>query len=169
MTDSEKEIQLRGGTRSEGARTPRPRRSKTACGEKNVDVLYLRAASQPKLAEKSYAQLKPTNKAIRAVPNVSADEYVLLQHKKTLIHQQPKHVIVKAATQTRSLRQTLLAITNNFVSASIAVQKGDVVTLLACKQVTDKRLAQPLQWFFVRNRDGKEGYIPAEVAGHGFL
>lgn len=176
MTDSEKEIQLRGGTRSEGARTPRLRRVSKQCGEKNVDLLYLRAASQPKLQEKSYAQLKSTSKMCKSttstenVPKTN-DDYVLLQHKKPPIY--PQHIMKTNATSrpsgTRSLRQTLLAVTENFVSTAISVKKGDVVTLLACKQIHDKRLQQPIQWFFVRSRDGQEGFIPAEVAGHGFL
>lgn len=212
MTDSEKEIQLRGGTRSEGARTPRLKRTNAAvtiavatgkpqCGERNVDVLYLRAASQPKLAEKSYAQLKATNKCYTlgklsignnvdqvGVSATTTDDYVLLHHKKPLqicpIAAANKLAYMKAATttttgssltiastkssRTQQLRQTLLAITDNFTSTSIVVKKGDVVTLLACHQVNDKR-NQPMQWFYVRARDGTEGYIPASVAGHGFL
>lgn len=170
MTDSEKEIQLRGGTRSEGARTPRLRRTAKQCGEKNVDLLYLRAASQPKLQEKSYAQLKSTSKMCKSMEKPN-DDYVLLQHKKPPIY--PQNISKPASTTrfngTRSLRQTLLAVTENFVSTAISVKKGDVVTLLACKQIQDKRLQQPIQWFFVRSRDGQEGFIPAEVAGHGFL
>lgn len=177
MTDSEKEIQLRGGTRSEGARTPRLRRTSKQCGEKNVDLLYLRAASQPKLQEKSYAQLKSTTKMCKSMITSSEhapkpnDDYVLLQHKKPPIY--PQNNVKSNGNArfngTRSLRQTLLAVTENFVSAAISVKKGDVVTLLACKQIQDKRLQQPIQWFFVRSRDGQEGFIPAEVAGHGFL
>lgn len=174
MTDSEKEIQLRGGTRSEGARTPRLRRTTKQCGEKNVDLLYLRAASQPKLQEKSYAQLKSTSKMCKSMTSSSdkpTDDYVLLQHKKPPIYPQNniKSVTNARFNGTRSLRQTLLAVTENFVSTAISVKKGDVVTLLACKQIQDKRLQQPIQWFFVRSRDGQEGFIPAEVAGHGFL
>lgn len=211
MTDSEKEIQLRGGTRSEGARTPRLKRTNAAvtnavaagkpqCGERNVDVLYLRAASQPKLAEKSYAQLKATNKCYTlgklsvgsnveqvSITATTTDDYVLLHHKKPLhcpIATANKLAYLQATTattgssltiastkssRTQQLRQTLLAITENFTSTSIVVKKGDVVTLLACHQVNDKRLNQPMQWFYVRARDGTEGYIPASVAGHGFL
>lgn len=170
MTDSEKEIQLRGGTRSEGARTPRLRRTVKQCGEKNVDLLYLRAASQPKLQEKSYAQLKSTSKMCKSVEKPN-DDYVLLQHKKPPMYPQnvSKPTSTARSSATRSLRQTLLAVTENFVSTAISVKKGDVVTLLACKQIQDKRLQQPIQWFFVRSRDGQEGFIPAEVAGHGFL
>ncbi|XP_055621025.1 uncharacterized protein LOC129765157 isoform X2 [Toxorhynchites rutilus septentrionalis] len=68
-----------------------------------------------------------------------------------------------------AVRQTLLAITDNYCSDSVSVQKGDVVTLLACKEYQEKGLKNYKQWFFVRTRDGHEGYIPAEAAGHGFL
>lgn len=239
---------MRSGTRSEGARTPRLRQSTTnqtkagaensgnpiynnnsgtnpkqACGERHLDVLYLRATSQPKIADKTYAQLKPTTSSVKsyankkpspiacnnpavitsqptgtmehahrirapgdlsAAPSGIVDDYVLLQHRRPLqsIYQATSTSTMSVAsnnkfggssgapTQNRSLlRQTLLAITVNFTSAAITVQKGDVVTLLACRQVVDPRVDQPLQWFFVQARNGTQGYIPAEVAGHGFL
>uniref|UniRef100_A0A182P9M7 SH3 domain-containing protein n=1 Tax=Anopheles epiroticus TaxID=199890 RepID=A0A182P9M7_9DIPT len=68
-----------------------------------------------------------------------------------------------------AVRQTLLAITENYCSDAVSVHKGDVVTLLACKEYQEKGLKNYKQWFFVRTRDGHEGYIPAEAAGHGFL
>ncbi|KFB44967.1 AGAP006034-PA-like protein [Anopheles sinensis] len=68
-----------------------------------------------------------------------------------------------------AVRQTLLAITENYCSEAVSVHKGDVVTLLACKEYQEKGLKNYKQWFFVRTRDGHEGYIPAEAAGHGFL
>uniref|UniRef100_A0A182JXH5 SH3 domain-containing protein n=1 Tax=Anopheles christyi TaxID=43041 RepID=A0A182JXH5_9DIPT len=68
-----------------------------------------------------------------------------------------------------AVRQTLLAITENYCSEVVSVHKGDVVTLLACKEYQEKGLKNYKQWFFVRTRDGHEGYIPAEAAGHGFL
>lgn len=74
-----------------------------------------------------------------------------------------------AAATATAVRQTLLAITDNYCSDSVSVQKGDVVTLLACKEYQEKGLKNFKQWFFVRTRDGHEGYIPAEAAGHGFL
>uniref|UniRef100_A0A2M4CRI8 Putative e3 ubiquitin-protein ligase icp0 n=1 Tax=Anopheles darlingi TaxID=43151 RepID=A0A2M4CRI8_ANODA len=74
-----------------------------------------------------------------------------------------------AAVATAAVRQTLLAITDNYCSEALNVHKGDVVTLLACKEYQEKGLKNYKQWFFVRTRDGHEGYIPAEAAGHGFL
>lgn len=235
MTDSEKEIQMRSGTRSEGARTPRLRRianqpkanhenntnlygavsTKSGCDERHLDVLYLRATSHSKVPDKTYAQLKPSatkcyaNKLITAdmatsvittqpttgalsnpdyaqcVPNVTADDYVLLQHRRPLqsVYRSTNSAatmsvvsnksvgsqVTAAAANRALLRQTLLAITENYTSTTISVKKGDVVTLLACRQVLDSRRMLPVQWFFVRARDGTQGYIPAEVAGHGFL
>lgn len=240
MTDSEKEIQMRSGTRSEGARTPRLRRisnqpkvahhdnganiyngavsTKSGCDERHLDVLYLRATSHSKIADKTYAQLKPigtkgyanklatsdvANSVIttqptsgtltivpdyaQCAPNASTtDDYVLLQHRRPLqpIYQSATSAATMSVVSNQSvggisqvgatanralLRQTLLAVTENFTSTSIAVKKGDVVTLLACRQVLDPRRMMPVQWFFVRARDGAQGYIPAEVAGHGFL
>ncbi|XP_052873613.1 uncharacterized protein LOC128278930 [Anopheles cruzii] len=78
-------------------------------------------------------------------------------------------VPVTACSSAAAVRQTLLAITDNYCSEALNVQKGDVVTLLACKEYQEKGLKNYKQWFFVRTRDGHEGYIPAEAAGHGFL
>ncbi|XP_020717894.1 uncharacterized protein LOC101453904 [Ceratitis capitata] len=271
MTDSEKEIRLRGGTRSDGARTPRGKRgdavgtdvdtangnassivSATAstCGEHQVDRLYLRAASQPRLVEKAYAQLKSTKQAL-ALRNGGNDEYVTLQQRQQQQHQHksqlhvqkhmqqqqqqlqqlhhkqlfngpyitnghngqhlhPKNpnssaapVSVSNATpsvasmthsasfagkssvngsvrsshhhhasvlhmvsrkQPHGLRQTLVAINTDYTTDSIILHKGEIVTLCECRESKDHQ-----QWFYVRTRDGREGYIPAEVAGHGYL
>lgn len=42
----------------------------------------------------------------------------------------------------------------------ISVKKGDVVFLLD---------TQVEGWFYVKNKEGMEGFIPAAIAGHGFL
>uniref|UniRef100_A0A182T3K9 SH3 domain-containing protein n=1 Tax=Anopheles maculatus TaxID=74869 RepID=A0A182T3K9_9DIPT len=76
---------------------------------------------------------------------------------------------VNVCSPGAAVRQTLLAITENYCSDAVSVHKGDVVTLLACKEYQEKGLKNYKQWFFVRTRDGHEGYIPAEAAGHGFL
>lgn len=197
MTDSEKEIRLRGGTRSDGARTPRLKRvppSDTL--EHHVDKLYLRAASQPKLTEKAYAQLKSTHlhkkqaaistankttittqnhtltpaliNSFNASVRTSSNEDYILQHKAKLLQKQQLLMSQKAASsvssENRSLRQTLVAIMMDYSTQSITLQKGEIVTLCECRESRDRR-----QWFYVRTRDGREGYIPAEVAGHGFL
>uniref|UniRef100_A0A182FDI6 Uncharacterized protein n=1 Tax=Anopheles albimanus TaxID=7167 RepID=A0A182FDI6_ANOAL len=81
----------------------------------------------------------------------------------------PVTPVLAAAVATAAVRQTLLAITDNYCSEALNVHKGDVVTLLACKEYQEKGLKNYKQWFFIRTRDGHEGYIPAEAAGHGFL
>lgn len=179
LTDSEKEIQLRGsGTRSEGRRTPKLKRTNRSCSEKNLDSLYLRAASQPKLVDPSYAQLKPTNKCKTSNYNnleKAVGDYVLLKHQKgksitTNSNSSTNSSNLKVSLgQTQSIRQTLLAITDDYNGEAVSVRKGDVVSLLACKEYQEKGSANHRQWFFIRNRDGNEGYIPSEVAGHGFL
>uniref|UniRef100_A0A182QY02 SH3 domain-containing protein n=1 Tax=Anopheles farauti TaxID=69004 RepID=A0A182QY02_9DIPT len=83
--------------------------------------------------------------------------------------QVPSAVGSSVCSPASAVRQTLLAITDNYCSEAVSVYKGDVVTLLACKEYQEKGLKNYKQWFFVRTRDGHEGYIPAEAAGHGFL
>ncbi|KAH8406824.1 hypothetical protein KR222_004620, partial [Zaprionus bogoriensis] len=261
MTDSEKEIRLRGGTRSDGARTPRSSSSKPAeellskqphhhhhnnnnnnnssnsnnnnnnklhvsnggslagslYGEQHVDKLYLRAASQPKLVEKAYAQLRSTKQLGSCSASLRSDEYVTLQQRTTKqptaqkqqqqqqqqhhqhalqpvrrlsnvsyitnghngqhLHpksipqpqqqqQQPQQLqlSVLRRQQQNGLRQTLVAINADYNTESIVVHKGEIVTLCECRESKDQR-----QWFYVKTRDGREGFIPAEVAGHGYL
>jgi hypothetical protein len=68
-----------------------------------------------------------------------------------------------SAKRSKGLRQTLLVINSDYFGAeksALHVQKGDVVVLLG----THMR-----GWFWVKNKEGQEGFIPAVVAGHGFL
>jgi hypothetical protein len=137
----------------------------------------MRAASQPKLVDPSYAQLKPTNKC--KTPNYNLDkatgDYVLLKHQKgksitTNSNTSSNSSNLKVSlSQTQSIRQTLLAITDDYDGEAVSVRKGEVVSLLACKEYQEKGSANYRQWFFIRNRDGSEGYIPSEIAGNGFL
>lgn len=116
MTDTEKlrDTKSECGARERSSRVKRTSRdAMSACGERSVDRLYLRAA---------------------------------------------------ANARTKGARHTLLVIRNDYEGQghvnAIAVAKGDVVVLLS-DHVND--------WFWVRARDGREGFIPAVVAGHGFL
>lgn len=69
-----------------------------------------------------------------------------------------------AAKFRGSTRQTLLVVCCDYDESekrnTLAVRKGEVVVLLS---------TQVKGWFWVRNKDGAEGFIPAAVAGHGFL
>lgn len=142
------------GTKSEGRRTPKLRRSDRSCSEKYLDSLYLRAASQPKIFDHSYASLKPTNKCnllnFNNFDKMNGD-YVQLKH---------SHEKVNFNTK---LRQVLLAVTENYSSDIIQVKEGDIVSLLACKEYQDQGTGSIRQWYFVRSREGIEGYIPKSI------
>lgn len=175
MTDSEKEVQLRG-TKSEGARTPRSRRAKS-CGEKQVDTLYLKATSQPKLDKDKYSQIR----GIRHSKSIANDEYVTLQRNPSNVQRPARHQatgrhLAKANKLSSSsscssslVRQTLLAVQEDYSCNGIIVRKGDVVTLLACKEYREKNSNTMKRWFYVKTRNGIDGFIPAEVAGNGYL
>lgn len=52
------------------------------------------------------------------------------------------------------------------LNKTLTVQKGDVVVLaqgLASETDVDA------EWFYVKKRDGSQGFIPAAVAGHGYI
>ncbi|XP_063239069.1 uncharacterized protein LOC134540336 [Bacillus rossius redtenbacheri] len=122
-TDNEK---LREGTRSECGgggrchRKARPERDAvSACGERSVDRLYLRAAASAKQRG--------------------------------------------ANTSSSTTTTTLLVVRSDYRSKgrnTLSVAKGDVVALVS---------GHLKDWFWVRSRDGEEGFIPSVVAGHGFL
>ncbi len=111
-------------------------RSECSCSEKYLDNLYLLASQSPKITDQSnYAKLKPVNRY--KISNLNNGDYVQLK-------------------QTQ--RQVLLAITEDFNSDVLSVKKGDVVKMLACKEYEDK------VWYFVRNEEGFESYIPSNIA-----
>lgn len=65
--------------------------------------------------------------------------------------------------KSKITRQTLLVISTDYKSScdnTIDVNKGDVVALIS---------THLYGWFWVRNKNGVEGFIPSAVAGHGFL
>ncbi|XP_017787157.1 PREDICTED: uncharacterized protein LOC108569911, partial [Nicrophorus vespilloides] len=68
-----------------------------------------------------------------------------------------------ASSKSMDVRQTLLVISCDYEKENdktLSVCKGEVVALLG----THYR-----GWFWVKKKEGLEGFIPAAVAGHGFL
>ncbi|KAL1494588.1 hypothetical protein ABEB36_010162 [Hypothenemus hampei] len=68
-----------------------------------------------------------------------------------------------AITKGKGTRHTLLVMNEDYTSQgkdSLSVSTNEVVFLL------DARIKG---WFYVRNKEGKEGFIPSAIAGHGFL
>lgn len=143
LTDSDQEYLTRSA-RSEGARTPN-------CSEKNVDTLYLKAAASQSNLNRTYSQVQ------RQSPRTDRDRGSSTKSTNTPPGSSPL------------IRETLLAVQINYKSSAVSVKKGDVVTLLACKEIRDNHSKTPRQWFYIRTRNGTEAFIPAEVAGHGFL
>ncbi|CAG5051221.1 unnamed protein product [Parnassius apollo] len=67
-------------------------------------------------------------------------------------------------------RQTLLVVNSdyggNVLNKTLTVHKGDVVTLV---QGDGSETDVDSEWFYVRKKDGSEGFIPAVVADHGYI
>lgn len=123
-TDSEKEIRTTG-TRSEGRQTPKMKKSSRTCSEKHLDSLYLRA-SQPKVIDHAYAQLKPTDKCktmnFNNFDKINGD-YVQLKYNEEKFN-------LSTASSTNTKRQILLAITENYTSDMIQV--SDWMSIQCC-------------------------------------
>lgn len=122
-----------------------------SCSEKYLDSLYLLASQPTKVTDNSnYAQLKPTNRC--KVTNFN--NFDKLNGDYVQLKQQNQEKLDIISTK----RQVLLAITEDFSSDILSVKKGDVVKMLACKEYEDKI------WYFIRNREGLESYIPSGIA-----
>lgn len=67
-------------------------------------------------------------------------------------------------------RHTLLVVNSDYVGSvlnkTLTVQKGDVVVLVQGGGVETDVDAE---WFYVKKKDGTQGFIPAAVAGHGYI
>lgn len=66
-------------------------------------------------------------------------------------------------------RQTLLVVNSdyggNVLNKTLSVKKGDVVMLVPGVGESDV----DSEWFYVKKKDGSQGFIPAVVAGHGYI
>lgn len=67
-------------------------------------------------------------------------------------------------------RQTLLVVNSDYTGSALnktlTVTKGDVVVLV---QGGGVEADVDAEWFYVKKRDGSQGFIPAVVAGHGYI
>ncbi|XP_028173642.1 uncharacterized protein LOC114362429 isoform X1 [Ostrinia furnacalis] len=67
-------------------------------------------------------------------------------------------------------RQTLLVVNSDYrgsdLNRTLSVQQGDVVILV---QGTAVESDVDAEWFYVRKKDGTQGFIPAAIAGHGYI
>jgi hypothetical protein len=52
------------------------------------------------------------------------------------------------------------------LNKTLTVQRGDVVVLL---QGTGVEADVDADWFYVKKKDGSQGFIPAAIAGHGYI
>jgi len=133
--------------------------------------------------EQNLNNLKPMHRTI-ALQTDFDDEDSLIKDsmsevgrfKKQSVHSRSRGAVSECGVKTKSRSrapsalsevqmktETLLLIRSDYNSRgrnTLSVSKGDVVVLVS------SRLKD---WFWVRRTDGCEGFIPAVVAGHGFL
>lgn len=140
LTDNDKE-QLRGRTRSECRHRPKKtdRARSKANAEEHFDTLYLKAKSVSANIDKLYEDWEPKKELRRKV------------------------------SERQVRRQTLLVVNSDFkgnsVNRTLSVRQGDVVGLIQGRAEADAGTG----WFFVKKKDGAQGFIPAFVAGHGYI
>lgn len=75
----------------------------------------------------------------------------------------------KENLKTKYQRQTLLVINSDYegsyLNRTLSVRKGEVVVLMQGGGETDV----DSEWFYVKRKDGNRGFIPAAIAGHGYI
>nr|AON96556.1 hypothetical protein [Bicyclus anynana] len=80
-----------------------------------------------------------------------------------------KETSIDLKVKPKLQRQTLLVVNSNYkgslLNRTLSVKKGEVVVLMQEGAETDV----DLEWFYVRRRDGNQGFIPAANAGHGYI
>ncbi|KAL4707392.1 hypothetical protein ACJJTC_008577 [Scirpophaga incertulas] len=69
----------------------------------------------------------------------------------------------------RVKRQTLMVVNSDYqgspMNRTLTVDRGDVVVLMQGAGVANV----DSDWFYVKKKDGSQGYIPAAIAGHGYI
>lgn len=159
MTDTEKE-QLHEGSKSECGRGRSNHMfsdTMSTYSEKTFDKLYLKATTN---SVKSKQSCDTTSKHNTTSKN--DNNYNKCTKK--------KQSYKESNNMSFMTRQTLMVIESDFEGVqsvnTLSVKKGDVVVLL---QGDNVEADVDCEWFYVRNKNGSEGFIPASIAGHGYL
>ncbi|XP_059056992.1 LOW QUALITY PROTEIN: uncharacterized protein LOC131850692 [Achroia grisella] len=150
---------------------------KTPCWESSTDI-YPRPCGNLTDIEKeqlrgrtrSECQYRPRNE--KKLKNLCAEKnfdslYLRTKSVCSNIDRVPDVENIKELTVKR---QTLLVVTSDYrgsdLNKTLSVQQGDVVTLVQGKGV---EADGSVDWFYVKKRDGSHGFIPAAIAGHGYI
>ncbi|XP_026466400.1 uncharacterized protein LOC113369980 [Ctenocephalides felis] len=156
LTDSEKEHHLRGGTRSEcGGTTTRRKRST------NPEKRHRRGTRS--LCRENGTLARESSVDRLFLQAAGSTEYAPNTSK---VAQTCKTKPLPEENSNTCLRHTLLAVCEEYTDehSGLELTKGDVVILVSTVRARDGE-----NWFHIRNREGKEGLIPAYVVGNGFL
>ncbi|XP_064293147.1 uncharacterized protein LOC128683736 isoform X2 [Plodia interpunctella] len=143
---------------------------KTPCWESSTDI-YPRPCGnltdtekeQLKGRTRSECRYKPREK--RRPKTSCAEKDFDTLYLKTKSASNIDRVHEKENINLKTKRQTLLVVISDYkgVNNSFCVVKGEVVTMI------QKFVGVKEDWFYVRKKDGSQGYIPAAAAGHGYI
>lgn len=156
MTDTEK-LSTNSDCSLSRCHSRRSYNSINVCDEKSVDKLYLRATAVAAAAAQSTSIASSSTSALTSISPSS------LITATTTTSSSSSSTSSSGNHKSKIIKQTLLVISTDYKSScdnTIDVNKGDVVSLLS---------THLYGWFWVRNKNGLEGFIPSVVAGHGFL
>ncbi|XP_045785388.1 uncharacterized protein LOC123880974 [Maniola jurtina] len=145
---------------------------KTPCWESSTDI-YPRPCGNLTDSEKeqlrgrtrSESRHRPKNRRLKTSCAEKDFDDLYLKTKSVCSNLDKENLDVKGKVQ----RQTLLVVNcdykGSFLNRTLSVKKGEVVVLIQGGGETDV----DLEWFYVRRKDGNQGFIPAAIAGHGFI
>lgn len=140
LTDTEKE-HLRGRTRSEC----RYQGSKTQKRSKNTKSLC---------GEEEFDKLYLKTKSIEDIRTRKNTDYK--EKKRSNAKNVSRHILLVINKDYEG----------DFLNNTISVNQGDVVILI---QGDSLETDVDSEWFYIRKNDGKQGFIPADIAGHGYI
>ncbi|XP_014370901.2 uncharacterized protein LOC106720674 isoform X1 [Papilio machaon] len=152
---------------------------KTPCWESSTDI-YPRPCGNLTDTEKeqlrgrtrSETRSRPrVDRSIKSQTSCAEKDFDTLYLKTKSICSNIDKLHDKENVQIKSVvrRQTLLVVNSDYggnaLNKTLSVNKGDVVMLMQGVGESDV----DSEWFYVKKKDGSQGFIPAVVAGHGYI
>ncbi|GBP40945.1 hypothetical protein EVAR_26026_1 [Eumeta japonica] len=155
---------------------------KTPCWESSTDIYpqpcgNLTDTEKEQMRERTHSETHQRKPKTRSVYSEEYFDTLYLKTKSLcsnidtydIEQENPCGKIRSSQSEIQMTRQTLMVVSNDFVGDTLdntlSVKQGDVVVLMQDASETDA----DSEWFYVKRKDGKLGFIPAVVAGHGYI
>ncbi|KAJ2952854.1 hypothetical protein O0L34_g7219 [Tuta absoluta] len=156
---------------------PSPQK-KTPCWESSTDIyprpcgnLTDNEKEQLRGRTRSECRYKPAKRKPKGTQSCAEKDFDTLYLKtKSFCSEIDKIGKENVSVKSKLQRQILLVVNSDYkgsvLNKTLTVNQGDIVVLL---QGRGTEADVDAEWFYVRKRDGSHGFIPAAIAGHGYI